>query len=81
MFLKPPLSTLHNLLKISSAQCPRGIVLRSSSFFFSLFIAPVASGFWIHLFQQASNAGDANIGDDYGINPILKLLSTNHFQL
>ena len=39
------LSTLHNLLKISSAQCPRGIALHLLSFFFCFFIALVASGF------------------------------------
>ena len=73
MFLKPPLSTLHNLLKISSAQCPRGIVLHFSSFSFSLFIALVASGLWVHVSQLASNTGDADFGDDHGINQILKM--------
>ena len=71
--------TLHSILEISSAQCPRGIVLHFSSFFVYLFIALVASGFWVRLSQRAINTGDADIGDDYGINSILKWLDTNNF--
>ena len=60
------LSTLLYLLKMSSAQCPRGIALHFLSFFFCLFIALVASGFWIHLSQPAREMqGGAAIADDY----------------
>ena len=71
-----PLSTLLNLLKTSSAQCPRGIALHCMSYlsyFFYLFLALVVSGFWVHLSELARNAGGVAIGDVYDIIPILKM--------